>query len=74
MPAEPDRRDQCDPQTIHLYMARAQHMTEATRQAVEHAFERSRAIRARAEAAVQRAEARLKWVRAAKLRLVDRVR
>lgn len=55
-------------------MARAQQMAETTRQAVEHAFERSRAIRARAEATVQRAEARLRWVRAAKLRLVDRVR
>ena len=49
-------------------------MAEKTRQAVGRALTQSRALQESADAAIQRAEARLKWVRDAKQRLDDRVR
>jgi len=70
MPAAPDHRR--DNEAIRLYMAHVKQAAERTRGAVERALERSRVIRESADAAVQRAEARLKWVSAAKQRLADR--
>ena len=49
-------------------------MAEKTRQSVERALTQSRLMRESAEAAIQRAEARLTWARAAKERLADRIR
>jgi hypothetical protein len=70
MSATPDREGDA----VRLYMAQVRQATERTRGAVESALKRSRAIREEADAAVQRAEARLKWVKAAKQRLADRAR
>ena len=46
---------------------------ERTRGAVDSALKRSRTIRETADAALQRAEARLNWVRAVKQRLANRL-
>jgi hypothetical protein len=55
-------------------MKQARLMAEKTRQAVGRALAQSRTLQKSADAAIQRAEARLKWVRDAKQRLDDRVR
>src|SRR5262249_14284247 len=71
MPATPVRR--YDHEAVLLYTAHVRQNAERTHVAVKRALERTRIIRERADAALQRAEARLNWVRAAKQRLADRL-
>lgn len=74
MPAGPGAYPRPNPEAIRTYMKQARLMAEKTRQAVARALAQSRTLQKSADAAIQRAEARLKWVRDAKQRLDDRVR
>ena len=69
MPATPDGHARRDDEAILLYMALARQMAKQTRESVQRALERSRAMRQSADAAIERAETRLQWVKAAKQRL-----
>ena len=74
MPVGPGAHPRPDPEAIRSYLEGARRMADKPRQLVGRALTQSRALQRSADAAIQRAQARLKWVKDAKQRLDDRVR